>query len=140
MNGLGHQLFANPGFAGNQHGEIAAADQIDFFHQPLVRLALADHLARLLTAGLAIDLGALVLVLHPIVQPLDAFCGVDGRGGEAGEGLQGIQFDRFKTFRVEGVQRQQAPRPLVDKQWATHAVVDFQMIIQALDQTVIRVG
>ncbi len=62
-----------------------------------MRLALANHFAVLLAAGLAVDLGALVFVFDPVVQPLDAFGGVDGGRREAGEGLQGIQLDRFEA-------------------------------------------
>ncbi|MNE33714.1 hypothetical protein D3C80_1274010 [compost metagenome] len=139
MDGLGHQLLADPGFAGDQHGQVAAAHQAYFFDQALVGLALANHLAILLAAGLAVDLGALMLIFDPVVQPLDALGGVDRSGREAGEGLQGIQFDRFEALRVEGIEGQQAPWALVDEQRATHAVVDFQMIIQAIDQAVIGV-
>lgn len=33
MNRLGDQFFADAGFPGDQHRQIAAADQIDFLHQ-----------------------------------------------------------------------------------------------------------
>ncbi len=137
---LGHQLLADPGFAGDQHGQVAAADQLDFLDQALVRFALADHFLVLLAAGLAIDLGALVLVFGPQRQALDALSHVDGGCGKAGEGLQGVQFDPFKPLGIEGVQGQQAPGLVVDKQRAAHAVVDFQVAVQAGDQAVIRVG
>ncbi|MNQ58008.1 hypothetical protein D3C85_721950 [compost metagenome] len=139
MDGLGHQFLANPGFPGDQHRQVAACDQIDFFDQALVGLALADHFPVLLAAGLTIDLGPLVFVFNPIGQPFDAFGRIDGRRGEAGEGLQGIQFDGFETLRVQGVQRQQAPWAFIDKQWAAHAIVDFQVLMEAIDQPVVRV-
>ncbi|MNP12460.1 hypothetical protein D3C76_1046910 [compost metagenome] len=140
VDSLGHQLLAHPGFPGDQHRQIAAAHQVDLFHQAFVRFALTNHFAALLAAGLTVHLGALVFVFDPVVQTLDTFSGVDGSRREAGEGLQGIQLDRFELFRVEGVECQQAPRSLIDKQRATHAIVDFQMIVQAIDQAVIRVG
>lgn len=103
-----------------------------------MRLALADHFA-VLAAGLAIDLGALVFVFGAQGQALNALGGVDGGRRQAGEGLQGIQFDGFEALRVEGIQGQQAPGAFVDKQRAAHAVVDFQVFMQAIHQAVVRV-
>lgn len=140
MNGLGHQFLANPGFAGDQHGQVAAADQIDFFHQPFKRFALADHFAILLTAGLTVDLGALVLVFSADRQALDALGGVDRGRGQAGEGLQGVQFNRLETLGVERIEGDQAPEFFIDKQWAAKAVVDFEVIVEAVDQTVVGIG
>ena len=104
-----------------------------------MRFALADHFLGLLATGLAIDLGALVLVFGPQRQALDAFSHVDGGRGEAGEGLQGVQLDPFKALGIEGVQGQQPPGLVVDKQRAAHAVVDFQLAVQTGDQAVIGV-
>ncbi|MNG14019.1 hypothetical protein D3C84_977410 [compost metagenome] len=101
MDGLGDQFLAHAGFAGDQHGQVAAAHQRDLFHQALVGLALADHVARLLAAGLAIDLGAAVLVLGLQGQAFDTLGGVDRGGGEAGEGLQGTQVDGLEALRIQ---------------------------------------
>ena len=94
-----------------------------------MRLALADHFLVLLAAGLAIDFGALVLVFGPQRQALNAFSHIDRGRGQAGEGLQRVQFDPFKALVVESVKGQQAPRLVVDKQRAAHAVVDFEVAV-----------
>jgi hypothetical protein len=95
-----------------------------------VRLALADHFALLLAAGLAVDLGALVFVLGAQGQAFDALGGVDRGGGEAGEGLQGIEFDRFETVPDRGRRGSAGPRTFIDEQRAAHAVMHFQVIAQ----------
>jgi len=140
VNRLRHQFLADPGFASDQHGQVAAADQIDFLHQPFVRLALADHFALLLAAGLAIDLGALMLVFGAQRQAFDTFSGVDRGRGEAGEGLQGVEFDRLETLRIERIKGDQAPEFFIDEQRAAEAVMHFEVIAQTIDQAVVRIG
>src|SRR3546814_10531753 len=90
----------------------------DVCSSDLVGLALTDHVARLLAAGLAVDLGAAMLVFGFQGQPIDAFGGADRGGGQTGKGLQGAQVDGLEAFRVQRVEGQQAPRLLVDEQWA----------------------
>ena len=140
MDRLGNQLLADPGFAGDQHGQVTAADQVDFLDQALVGFTLADHFLVLLAAGLAVDLGTLMFVFGAQRQTLDTFGDVDRGCRQAGKGLQRIQFDALETLGVQRVQRQQAPGFVVDKQRAAHAIVHFQLPVQAIDQTVIRVG
>ena len=83
---------------------------------------------------------ALVFVFSAIGQALNAFGSVDRGRGEAGEGLQGVEFDRLETFGVEGVEGDQPPEFFIDKQRTAEAIVDFQMLVEAIDQAVIRIG
>ena len=65
MNRLGDQLFADPGFARDQHGQVAAAHQGDFFEQTFVGFALPDQLFIRCAVGLSIEFGLLLLIFDP---------------------------------------------------------------------------
>ncbi len=108
MNGLGHQLLADAGFAGDQHGELAVAHQANLILQLAQRRTLPHQLSRLLTC-LLVQLGELALGLDALGQAADALAGLDRGGRQAGERIQAVQVDARETRRVERVQRQQAP-------------------------------
>ena len=140
VNGLGHELLADTGLAGDQDGQVAAAHQGNFFQQALVDFALADQFLVGRAAGLSIELGFLLLILDPQRQPLDALRHIDRGCGQAGKGLQVVQPDRLEALGVQGIQGQQPPGALFNKQRAAHAVVNFKVLGQSVHQPVIGVG
>ena len=89
--------------------------------------------------GLTVRFGPLLFILDPQRQMLNALNHLDRSRCEAGKGLQVIQLDGFKALRVQRVQRQQPPRLFINKQRATHAVVNFQMLTQTLHQSIVGI-
>ena len=138
MDRLGHQLLADPGLAGDQHGQRAVTDQANLVLQLAQRRALPHQLARLLPR-LFVQLGELALGLDPLRQAADALADLDRGRGQAGKGLEAVQIEPTETGRVERIQGEQAPELLVQVQRATEAVVHFQVAMQPLDQAVVGV-
>ena len=141
MQGFSHQLFTHPGFAADQHVQLAVADQGDLRQQSFVRGTLPDQLpCALLPSDLLINLGQLVLVLGTLLQTVDPFAGHHSGSGKAGKRLQIVQVDATEACRVERVEGQQTPGLILHIQRATEAVVHGQVTAMAVDQPVIGVG
>ena len=139
MDGLGHQLLADPGLAGDQHRQRAVTDKANFVLQLAQRRALPHQLARLLPR-LLVQLGELALGLDPLRQAADSLADLDRGRRQAGEGCQALQVDLTKAGRIERIQGQQAPELFVQIERTTEAIVHFKMTMQPLDQAVVGVG
>ena len=140
MNGVGHQLLADPGFAADQHRHVARPCQPDFIHQALMRRALPQQLAATQIGGQAIGFRAPAFLLAAGRQLPDALGHIHRRRRQSREGLQRSQIDAVETMRAERVQRQHAPRPAADRNRASHAIVHFQAADVRLHQAIIGIG
>ncbi|MNV48310.1 hypothetical protein D3C71_1402090 [compost metagenome] len=142
MHGLGHELLADAGLAGDQHIQLAGRDQCYVLLQLAQRRALAQQRAACVAGqgGLAPAFGALAFILGVLFELAHA-PGRGHRGGrEIAEGLQCLQMCRVgKAPGHKCVQRQQAPGVAADHQRAAHAVMHFQRP-GMLDQAVIGIG
>ena len=141
LDGQCHQFLAYPGFPADQHRQLTLAEQVDFFLQALHRRTVADQLAwRDLSGDLAIALRQAMLVVGTLLQAAQAFAGLHRGGGQAGHGIQLVEGDAPEAARIQGVQGQQAPRPFVDIQRATQAVMHGQLRMRAFDQAIVGIG
>jgi len=137
---LRHQLLADPGLAGDQHRQVAGADQVELLEHAPEHRALAQQRPAGLAGGAPVALGLQMFALGPLLQPLDARRGGDRRRGEAAKGAQAVDLGRREAARRQRVQRQQAPGLAFHLQHHPHAVMHLELALAGLDQSVVGIG
>ncbi|MNF52882.1 hypothetical protein D3C84_342430 [compost metagenome] len=136
VDGLGHQLLADPGLAHDQHVEVGAGDHADLLLQLQHAGRQADDLvrARLVRQRVGDRRHRLLL------QALDQQRIAQGRRGQRADQAQLLVVEMVELGRVVTVDGQRADQGLVGEQRQADAGMHLELLAAGQDQVVVRVG